>query len=92
MIFRKGKNQAFISSILEASIVSRYIFTRSQKWPKSHSLGLLTPFLSKTRENSLLPSPDSDSTGKNLSKSDIIGKVTKSMSDSVMNYLLLLAK
>ena len=58
----KGKNQAFISSISEGSIGSRYVFTRPKKWSKTRFLRHLTPFFSKTRANSLLPCPDSDST------------------------------
>ena len=83
-LLRKRKNQASISSLLEGSIGSRYIITRPQKWPKTRLLGLLIPFFSKTRNNSLLP--NSDSTGKNLSKSVIIGRVPKSMLDSVIDY------
>ena len=68
----KKKNQASISSLLKGSIGSSFIFTCPQKWSKTRFWGLLTPFLSKTGGNSLLLSPDSDSTGKNLSKSVII--------------------
>ena len=75
LLLRKGKKQTFISSISEGSIGSRYIFTRPQYWPKTRFLGLLTPFLSKTNANSLLPF--SGSTVKNLSKSVIIGQVPK---------------
>ena len=67
-------------SISEGSIGSRYIFTRPQKWLKTHILGLLTTFLSKTRANSLFPFLDSDSTGKNLPKSVTIGQVPKKSS------------
>ena len=72
----KGKNQAFISSSSEGSIGSCYIFTGPHKWPI-------------TRANSLLPSPDSDYTGKHLSKSVIIGQMPKKsskMSDSVIEH------
>ena len=82
----KDKNQTFISSLLEGSIGSRYIFTYPQKWLKTRFLRLLTLFFSKTRANFLLPSPDS--TGKNLSKSVIIGQVPKSMSYSVIGFNL----
>ena len=77
-LLRKGKNQAFISCVSEGSIGSHCIFARPQKWPETRFLELLTPFLSKTRTISLLQSPDSDSTGKNLSK----------MSDSVFNLTI----
>ena len=76
----KDRSRASISFLLKGSFVSRYIFTRAQKWPKTRFLRLLTPFFSKTGANSLLPSLDS--TGKNLSKSVIIGLMPKSMSDS----------
>ena len=66
LLLRKVKNQDFISSIPVGSIGSFYIFTRPQKWPKTCLLGLLYPFHSITRANSLHPSPDSDSMGKNL--------------------------
>ena len=82
LVLQKDKNQASIPSLLKGSIGSRYIITRPQKWSTTHFLGLLTPFFSKTRANSLLPSPNSDSTGKNLSQSVMIGQVPKSMSDS----------
>ena len=83
-LLRKDKNQVSIASLLEGSIGLRYIFIRPQKWPETRFLWLFTPFFSKTGANFLLPSPDLDSTGKNLSKSVIIGQVPKSMSDSVI--------
>ena len=82
-LLRKDKNQASISPLLESSIGSCYIFTRPQKWPKTRFLGLLTQFFSKTRANSLFPSPDSDPAGENLSRSVIIGQVTKKMFENV---------
>ena len=54
---------------------------------KNTFLELLTPFFSKTRANFLLLSPDLDSTGKNLSKSVIIEKVPKSLSDYWIDWL-----
>ena len=81
-LLRKDKNQASISYLLKGSIGSRYIFTRHQKWQKKTRFwGLSTPFFSKNGANSLLPSPDS--TGKNLSKSVIIGQMPKKRFENV---------
>ena len=89
--FERTKNQASISSVLEDSIGSRYIFTHPQKLPERRFLGLLTPFSSKTSANSLMPSPDSDSMGKNAVKPVIIGQAPKSMSDSVSGIVMFYA-
>ena len=83
-LLQKDTSQVSMSSFLEGSIGTRSTYTRPQKCPKTRFLGHLTLFFSKTRANSLLPSPDSDSTGKNLSESVIIGHVPKSISDSTI--------
>ena len=65
-------------------LLARVTFLHVLKMAKNTFLGHLTSFFSKTRANFLLPSPESDSTGKNLSNSVIISQMPKSMPDSVI--------
>ena len=72
----KGQKPKLSFHSSQKVLLARVTFLHVLKNGQKHIfLGFFTTFLSKTRVNSLFP--DSDFTGKNLSKSVIIGQVPK---------------